>query len=78
MKSLWKLVSAMESFECKDIKAVVADLDKKDAKIKVLTDELERVYLLAGIKVVFVAVIDATSVFLNSFLTGLCESGHGC
>ena len=56
-KKLWKLISAMGSFECKDMKAVMADLDEKDAMIKVLTDELARVKLFAGIKVVFIVVV---------------------
>ena len=73
---LWKLVSAMQSFECKEMKAVMADLDEKNAMIKDLMDELARVKTLAGIKVIFVAITHF--MFNPPPLPGPCDSAHGC
>ena len=50
---LWKLVSAMGSFECKDLTAVMTELDQNKAMVKDLQEELARVRKLAGIAVSF-------------------------
>ena len=52
-EELWKLVSAMEGFECKDLTAVKTELDKKNEMVNNLLEEVERLKKLAGIKVRF-------------------------
>ena len=47
-EKLWKLVSAMESFECRDLTAVMTELDEKREMIKDLLEELATLKSLAG------------------------------
>ena len=50
--NLWKLISATESFECRDLTAVKTELDQKNAMIKDLVEELARLKSLSGIEVI--------------------------
>ena len=50
-EKLWKLISATPRFECKDLTAVMTELDEKNKLINDLSEELSRVKDLAGIKV---------------------------
>ena len=58
------------------MKAVMADLDEKNAMIKDLREELARFKTLAGIKVIFVAI--SHFMFNPPPLLGPCDSAHGC
>ena len=53
VEQLWKLIAAMGSFECKDLSAVMTELDEKREKIRDLLKELARLKNLAETKVCF-------------------------
>ena len=42
----------MESFECKDLSAVMTELDQKNAKLNEVLEELARLRSLVGEKVI--------------------------
>ena len=51
-QKVWKLLSDMESFECKDLSAVMTELDQKNAKLNEVLEELARLRSIVGEKVV--------------------------
>ena len=65
-EKLWKLVSVMESFQCKDMQAVMTELDEKNATIEALNQKLARFESLFGKKVTFVDVCEEFKFFISS------------